>query len=93
MNLVPLARRGLRLGVALATGRPLPFSMTFILTHRCNFRCRYCDIPDAAGTEMSTEEFRRAIDELADARMARASFSGGQALPRPDALEIIRHAR
>jgi MoaA/NifB/PqqE/SkfB family radical SAM enzyme len=88
-----IAGRTVRLGMAIAAGRPLPFSMTFILTHRCNFRCDYCDIPDAAGDEMSTDEVRRAIDELADVGLARASFSGGEALLRPDATEVIRHAR
>jgi MoaA/NifB/PqqE/SkfB family radical SAM enzyme len=41
---------------------------------------------------MSAAEVMRAIDELADAGMARASFSGGEALLRPDAIEIIAHA-
>jgi MoaA/NifB/PqqE/SkfB family radical SAM enzyme len=88
-----LAARTVRLGLAMAAARPLPFSMTFILTHRCNFRCDYCDIPDAAGDEMTAAEFCRAIDELADIGLARASFSGGEALLRRDALDIIRHAR
>jgi MoaA/NifB/PqqE/SkfB family radical SAM enzyme len=86
-------KKSARLAVAMATGARLPFSMTFILTHRCNFRCDYCDIPDAAGDEMSASEFRRAIDELASVGLARASFSGGEALLRPDAIDIIRHAR
>jgi MoaA/NifB/PqqE/SkfB family radical SAM enzyme len=93
MKILQTAARAGRLAVAMARKQPLPFSMTFILTHRCNFRCDYCDIPDAAGDEMSTAEFCRAIDELADAGLARASFSGGEALLRPDAVEIIAHAR
>lgn len=88
-----LLGRSARLLAARALGRPLPFAMTFILTNRCNFRCVYCDIPDAAGDEMTTAEFRRALDELTEAGLARASFSGGEALLRPDALEIIGHAR
>jgi MoaA/NifB/PqqE/SkfB family radical SAM enzyme len=82
-----------RLGAALATGGGFPFSATFILTHRCNFECAYCNIPAAAGREMTTAEFCRAIDELRDAGLVRASFSGGEALLRRDALEIIKHAR
>jgi MoaA/NifB/PqqE/SkfB family radical SAM enzyme len=82
-----------RLGVAMARRRPHPFSVTFILTHRCNFRCDYCDIPDAAAGEMTRAEFSAAIDDLADAGMARASFSGGEALLRPDAVAIIGHAK
>ncbi len=92
-DLRTLARRTVRLGVARATNRALPFSITFILTHRCNFRCEYCDIPDAADGEMSTDEYRRAIDELCDVGLARASFSGGEALLRRDAIDIIAHAR
>ena len=91
-RLLATARRTARLALARATGRRLPFSMTFILTHRCNFRCDYCDIPDAAGDEMTAAEFCRAIDELAEVGLARASFSGGEALLRADAIDIIRHA-
>lgn len=90
---LPIAERTLKLGLARAAKRRLPYSITFILTHRCNFRCDYCDIPDAAGDEMTAAEFCAAIDELAAAGMGRASFSGGEALLRPDALDIIRHAR
>lgn len=92
-RLPQFALRSGRLAVALATGTPLPFSMTFILTHRCNFRCDYCRIPDAAGKEMTAEEFRLAIDELTTVGLARASFSGGEALLRRDAPDIIAHAR
>jgi MoaA/NifB/PqqE/SkfB family radical SAM enzyme len=92
-DLASLARRTLRLSVARAARRPLPFSITFILTHRCNFRCAYCDIPDAAGEEMTTDDYRRAIDELSEAGLARASFSGGEALLRRDAIDVIAHAR
>lgn len=94
-------RRGLRVlrgGASVVADRVVrsgafPFSVTFILTHRCNFRCDYCDIPMAAGEEMSGAQFKRAIDELASVGLVRASFSGGEALLRPDALEIIGHAR
>jgi MoaA/NifB/PqqE/SkfB family radical SAM enzyme len=85
--------RVVRLGVAMALGAPLPFSVTFILTNRCNLRCAYCNIPERAADEMSERDFCRAIDELADAGLARAGFSGGEALLRPDALAIIAHAK
>jgi len=87
-----VVRTGAGLATAMARGRPRPFSMTFILTHRCNFRCAHCDVPDAADAEMSTHEIRGAIDELCDAGMMRASFSGGEALLREDVGELIRHA-
>ena len=93
MSLVRAGRDLVRLGVARALARPLPYSVTFILTHRCNFRCAYCEIPAHAADEMSTAEFCAAIDELRAAGMARASFSGGEVLLRRDAREIIGHAR
>lgn len=94
--LVAAAGRAGRTGRLVARrlrGRSLPFSITFILTNRCNFRCAYCNAPQAAAGEMETSDFIRAIDELAGAGMARASFSGGEALLRDDTIEIIGHAR
>lgn len=87
------ALRSVRLAVALAKHERLPYSVSFTLTNRCNFRCDYCDIPAKAEFEMSTDEFRAAISELVRAGMARASFSGGEALLRPDAVDIIEHAK
>ncbi len=88
-----LAYRSLRAGAALALGRPRPLSITCILTHHCNFRCAYCNIPDAVGDEMSADEWGRAINDFTAAGLARASFSGGEALLRRDAIEIMAHAR
>lgn len=90
---LPMLQGALRLGAARAAGRRLPYSITFILSHRCNFQCDYCDIPAAAGDEMTEAEVKAAIDELAAAGMARASFSGGEALIRPDATAILGHAK
>ena len=88
-----MAGRSARLAVAMARGRPQPYSMVFVLTNRCNFRCDYCDGPAAAGAEMSTAEFRGAIAELAEGGMGRAAFGGGEALLRPDAVELIEYAK
>ncbi|MCY1064105.1 radical SAM protein [Nannocystis sp. RBIL2] len=93
MTALVKARDLVRLGVARAVGRALPFSVTFILTHRCNFRCEYCEIPERAAEEMSDAEFCAAIDELRAAGMARASFSGGEVLLRRDAPRIVGHAK
>lgn len=91
--MLSLGTKVVRLAAHRARGAPLPFSITFILTHRCNFACAYCDVPSAAGDEMTTDEYKLAIDELAEAGLARASFSGGEALLRRDAVAIIRHAK
>jgi MoaA/NifB/PqqE/SkfB family radical SAM enzyme len=65
--------------------------MTLSLTNRCNFKCEYCDIPLQRRDEMSTVQWTRAIDELRDAGMGRASLIGGEPLLREDAGEIIAH--
>ncbi len=85
-------RRGAGIAAALASGRPTPLSITFILTHRCNLRCDYCDVPTAAAEEMNTAAVERAIDELLAAGLVRASFSGGEALLRADAPALIARA-
>src|SRR5262249_45977321 len=43
--------------------------------------------------EMTTDEWRAAIDEFADAGMGRASFMGGEPLLRRDVPELIEHVK
>ncbi len=88
-----MAGRSARLALSMARGRAQPYSMVFVLTNRCNFRCEYCDVPAAAAGEMSTDQFRAAISELAGAGMGRAAFGGGEALLRRDAIDLIEHAK
>lgn len=92
-RVLPLLERTTALSLALARGVPHPYSVTFILTHRCNFQCAYCNVPSHAGEELSTAEVCAALDAFRAAGLARASFSGGEALVREDALTIFRHAR
>lgn len=92
-KVLPMVSGASKLALARTLGKRLPYSITFILTHRCNFQCAYCDIPAAAGDELSEAEFKRAIDDFADAGMSRASFSGGEVLIREDATRIIAHAK
>ncbi|MEP7121074.1 MAG: radical SAM protein [Byssovorax sp.] len=75
------------------TRQKSPFQVTFSLTNRCNFRCDYCHIPLQHRAEMTTDEWRAAIDELADAGMGRASFMGGEPLLRKDLPELIAHVK
>lgn len=92
-KVLPMVSGASKLAIARARGKRLPYSITFILTHRCNFQCAYCDIPAAAGDELSEGEFCAAIDDFAAAGMSRASFSGGEVLIREDATRIIAHAK
>lgn len=90
------ARRALpvaQLGLRRVAGVKSPFQMTLSLTNRCNFRCEYCHIPLQRRDEMSTDEWRSAIDELRAAGMGRASLIGGEPLLRKDVGEVIEHLR
>jgi len=81
----------MQLGVRRLLGRKSPFQMTFSLTNRCNFLCKYCRIPTQPLEEMTTPEWFECIDEFRAAGMGRASLIGGEPLIREDAGEIIRH--
>ncbi len=95
-KVLPLAQQAVPLGrfaVARATGRKFPLMVTLSLTDKCNFRCGYCCLPQMNRPEMSTADWLRAVDELADAGMMRASVMGGEPLLRKDAGEIVAHLK
>jgi MoaA/NifB/PqqE/SkfB family radical SAM enzyme len=78
-----------RFAWARATGQKFPLMVTLSLTDRCNFRCEYCKLPELDRDEMPTADWLRAIDELADAGMARVSLMGGEPLIRKDLGVLI----
>lgn len=82
-----------RFALARAAGRKFPLMVTLSLTDKCNFRCHYCDLPHMNREEMSTADWHRAIDELADAGMMRASIMGGEPLLRKDVGELVDHLK
>jgi len=75
---------------------PRPYSLLCELTYRCPLQCPYCSNPiDFArySLELTTSEWRRVLSEAASLGIVQAHFSGGEPLLRPDAPDIIRHAR
>src|SRR5262245_9337023 len=92
----PIARNAstlARFALARASGRKFPLMVTLELTDKCNFRCQYCDLPHMNRKEMTTADWHRAIDELADAGMMRVSIMGGEPLLRKDVGELIDHLK
>ena len=65
------------------------------LTYRCNFACRHCLIEpfEGTGTDLSTDEVLRLMDEMAEAGVFQLILSGGEIFLRPDLLDLLRHAR
>lgn len=80
-------------GVKYLAGMPAPVSVGCVLTHRCNLHCEYCNFPGNLTEEMTTEEWKGAIDEFTRAGTIRFGFTGGEALLREDAPELLRHAK
>jgi AdoMet-dependent heme synthase len=66
------------------------------LTLRCNHRCVHCYLEQAipsAQEELTRSEIKAVFSQLADLGSLIAVVTGGEALLRPDALDIIRDLR
>ena len=63
---------------------------------QCNQKCVFCD---AAGQEMAktkeltTQQWKRAIDRLEGARVPMVTFTGGEPTQRPDIAELVGYAK
>lgn len=65
-------------------------------TRRCNLRCRHCyaDAGPAEPDELSTKEVLGLLDQLAAMQTLSVTIgSGGEAMLRPDLLEVLGHGR
>jgi len=82
-----------------ARARRLPVNATIEVTHRCPLACSHCynNAPvgdaEARSRELSTDELRRVIDEIADAGGLWLLFTGGEIFARADFLDIYTHAK
>lgn len=64
-------------------------------TRTCNLRCKHCYMESDAQKyqgELTTEEAKRFIDDLAEFRVPVLLFSGGEPLIRPDFFELAAYA-
>jgi pyrroloquinoline quinone biosynthesis protein E len=72
-----------------------PMAVLAELTHRCPLQCPYCSNPlelERANSELTTEEWRRAIREAAALGCMQIHFSGGEPTVRPDLEELAAEA-
>ncbi|MCL4424202.1 MAG: putative heme d1 biosynthesis radical SAM protein NirJ1 [Firmicutes bacterium] len=85
------ASRGQRHG-AIAGHGPV---VVWNVTRTCNLHCRHCYSASEAKSyegELSTEQARAFIDDLADFKAPVLLFSGGEPLMRPDILDLAQYA-
>ena len=77
------------------TNKKIPYSAQIELTLRCNGKCPFCSIhslPESIlGTDMTTEQIKYLIDELANLGVLALSFTGGEPTLRKDLPELIYH--
>ena len=70
-----------------------PYHAQWMLTRKCNFRCRGCNVWREQDTrELSTEDVKRGLRILRDLGVVDLVLSGGNPLLREDIGEIIEYA-
>lgn len=80
-------------------GKRAPVEVSIEVTRRCPLDCRHCynnlSMSDSAArhAEMTLGEYRRLLDELAEAGCLWVLFTGGEIFARRDFLEIYSYAK
>jgi MoaA/NifB/PqqE/SkfB family radical SAM enzyme len=70
-----------------------PFHAQWMLTRRCNYRCRGCNVwQEQDVKELSTKEVKKGLDILKELGIIEVVLSGGNPLLREDIDEIIEYA-
>src|SRR5438046_8014340 len=89
-GLAVLEQRG-----SLAETFGIPLAVLAEITHRCPLQCRYCSNPvelERGGSELTTEEWKKVLSELAEIGVLQVHFSGGEPTARKDLVELVKHA-
>jgi mycofactocin radical SAM maturase len=75
-------------------GLDAPICLTWEVTYGCNLACAHCLSSSGKRDprELSTEECRRLIDELARMQVFYVNVGGGEPLIRRDFLDLVDHA-
>lgn len=71
-----------------------PRDVIFEITHRCNLRCRHCNVvPEPRRKELSTKEVKLVLDQLVEAGCLHVTLTGGEPMIRKDIFDIIDYGR
>lgn len=72
-----------------------PTEVHFSFTNRCSAGCEHCytDSVPNPGEELTTEEIKNYIDQLADFGVFHIALGGGESLEREDLFEIAEYIR
>jgi MoaA/NifB/PqqE/SkfB family radical SAM enzyme len=70
-----------------------PYHAQWMLTRRCNYRCRGCNVWQEPSTkELSTREIKKGMDVLKELGVIELVLSGGNSLLREDIDDIIEYS-
>jgi radical SAM protein len=72
-----------------------PFLVIWEVTQACDLSCKHCRAaaqPLRSPDELSTEEGKHLIDQIADLHVPIFVMTGGDPIKRPDIFELIRYA-
>jgi len=70
-----------------------PYHVQWMLTRKCNYRCKGCNVwREQDIEELSTEEVKRGLDILRELGVIEVVLSGGNPLLRNDIGEIIEYS-
>jgi len=72
-----------------------PYIVIWEVTQACDLACVHCRAsaqPNRNPLELSTEEGKRLIDEIAQMQVPIFVLTGGDPIKRPDLFELILHA-
>jgi len=73
--------------------RPRTYHAQWMVTRRCNYRCRGCSVwTQQDSEELSADEVKKGLDVLSDLGVLEIVFSGGDPLLRDDIGEILDYA-
>src|SRR3989338_235433 len=88
-------RYGLGQGAAKTASERRPV-VVWNTTRTCNLRCIHCYTDSESKKypgELTTDDGRKLIDDLAAFKIPALLFSGGEPLVRPDLLELANYAK
>lgn len=89
-----LSETSLRSRIAFqAFAHQMPLTALVVLTERCHLHCHMCYLVQNPRPEMTTEEIKHVLSQLADMGVIAVTLTGGEPMLRPDVYELIQHAR
>jgi len=95
MDLKQRINLGFKVGCANLFNFRFPLSVYYLITYRCVFKCKYCNITKRISVqgELFTSQVYNIICEMAKAGVVKLHITGGEPMLRDDIGEVINLAK